>query len=139
MESSVDAPPSNYGKVYVFNCYNEPISSLKIREEDLGGIPAWSQGKEKEALKYTPNGITVLRSKNVEPKCFSVGTNKLFILWASFTGTTKIEVPSPVESEVSLEDDLILFLCKNETFLLTKRGGVVGTSKIELEMLGEDS
>jgi hypothetical protein len=43
-----------YGKVYVFNCYNEPINNLSVSGYNAGEISGWDE--KDQSKKYTPNG-----------------------------------------------------------------------------------
>lgn len=122
--ASANAPrAASGGKVTVFNCYNEPVSRLNIDGGDVGDIAPWSEGGGNRPAKYTPASLTVPRSKNPEPKSFAIGSNRLSSQWNSFTGTATIEIPDP--SQVSLNDDLLLFLAINEATMLTTRGYVI--------------
>ena len=56
-------------------------------------------------------------------KSFAIGSNRLSSQWNSFTATATIEIPDP--SQVSLNDDLLLFLAINEATMLTTRGYVI--------------
>jgi hypothetical protein len=123
------------GKVYVFNCFNEPITGLSVAGYSVGNIPQWADGTGK-AIKYTPEGMTVERSKYPTQKDFAIGENSLLVPWDSFTGSTTVVIPDPKPQEknsVSLDDDLILFLCTNEAILLTTRGFVLNTFPMQLQ------
>ena len=124
------------GTVYVFNCYNEPISKLDIGGDPAGDIAGWSTTA---ATKYTPSELAVKRSKFPDAgPSFAIGDNDLRIPWDSFTGTTTVTIPDPKVGPVSLDDDLILFVTRNEVVLLTTRGFVMSTFKVLLKnSLGE--
>lgn len=119
------------GDVYVFNCYNEPINTFNIANLNAGSIPGWSATA---ATLYTPAELKVPRTKYPadDKATFAIGSNQVAALWDSFTGSTDVEIPDPKDSDVSLDDDLILFLTKNEAILLTTRGFVKNTFKVNL-------
>lgn len=113
------------GKVYVFNCYNEPVTAMSVAGYAVGNVAPWSEGGTEKPLKYTPNGLAIKRSKYPTQECFAIGENAFLVPWDSFTGTTSVKIPDPSSSGISLDDDLILFVCTNEAVLLTTRGYVV--------------
>jgi hypothetical protein len=117
------------GKVTVFNCYNEPVHRLTIDGDDVGNIAQWSEGGANRPAKYTPASLTVPRSKNPEPKSFAIGNNRLSAVWNSFTGTATIKIPDP--NEVSLMDDLLLFLAINEATMMSTRGYVIARFSVD--------
>jgi hypothetical protein len=119
------------GNVYVFNCYNEPINQLNIANLGAGGIAGWSTTA---GTLYTPAQLKVARSKYPESSAtFAIGDNQLAALWDSFTGNVTVTIPDPKAGDVSLDDDLILFLTKNEAVLLTTRGMVQATFPLSLQ------
>lgn len=111
--------------VYVFNCFNEPVTAMSVAGYAVGDVSPWSEGGEGKPLKYTPNGLAVKRSKYPTKEYFAIGENSLLVPWDSFTGSTTVKIPDPSSSGISLDDDLILFACTNEALLLTTRGFVV--------------
>lgn len=118
----------NGGRVYVFNCFNEPISGLAVAGRSVGTIPGWSDGG-RDQTRYTPAGLAVPRARSTTPGQFAFGDNAVAIPWDSYTGVTTIKIPDP-QSGVSLDDDLILFVAVNQATLQTTRGFVLATFKI---------
>jgi hypothetical protein len=116
----------NGGSVYVFNCYNEPISGLVVGGGRVGNIPGWASGG---STIYTPSAIRVPRSKSAAPGNFATGDNSVRSPWDSYTGTTKITIPGP--GSISLDDDLILFLAVNQATLMTTRVFVNATFPVD--------
>ena len=65
--SKIPAVKGNgYGNVYVFNCYNEPISAFAVAGQSAGRIPGWSNGGGGQT-PYTPAGLRVPRAKSNTP------------------------------------------------------------------------
>jgi hypothetical protein len=110
--------------VYVFNCYNEPITKFLVGGNAAGDIAGWSTTA---TTKYTPSLLVVPRSKfpQDDKATFAVGDNDIRVPWDSFTGTTTITIPDPTKQSISLDDDLILFVTRNEAILMTTRGFVL--------------
>jgi hypothetical protein len=120
---------ANGGSVYVFNCYNEPISSLTVAGAAVGSIDSWSTRGQ---TLYTPAERAVPRTRNPSPGSFVNGNNAVRIPWDSFTGTTTVTIPDG-SSGISLDDDLILFLAINQAMLLTTRGRVQSTFPVTVQ------
>ena len=120
------------GKVYVFNSYNEKITGLSVSGYAAGDIPGWADGTG-SATKYTPSGLAVERVKDIgSSAAFAIGDNAVVVPWDSFRGQVTVTIPDPKHSDVSLDDDLILYLTKNEAILLTTRGFVNATFPVSL-------
>ena len=121
-------------KVYVFNCYNEVINGLKIAGNTAGDVAGWSTTA---GTKYTPSQLAVPRSKfpsEDDTATFAIGENDVFMRWTSFSGTVTVVIPDPKESTgISLEEDLILFLTRNQAILLTTKGYIRGTFNVVLK------
>jgi hypothetical protein len=110
--------------VYVFNCFNEPITGLSVAGYAAGNIAAYADGKTTVPI-YTPSSLAVPRSKAPESKAtFAIGDNLLVAPWVSFRGNATIKIPDPTKG-VSLSDPLLLFLAVNKAILLTTRGYVL--------------
>jgi hypothetical protein len=123
--------------VYVFNCYNEPITKLLVGGNSAGDIAGWSTVA---GTKYTAAELAVPRSKYPDDAkaTFAIGDNDIRVPWDSFTGTATVAIPNPTSSPISLDDDLILFITRNEAILMTTRGFVQDTFKVLLKnALGE--
>jgi hypothetical protein len=120
---------ANGGSVYVFNCYNEPISALAVAGAAVGGIDSWSTRGQ---TLYTPAERAVQRSRSPNPGSFANGNNAVRIPWDSFTGTTTVTIPD-ASSGISIDDDLILFLTINQAILLTTRGRVQSTFPVNVQ------
>jgi|SRR3954447_13173576 len=119
------------GTVTVFNCYNEPITSLSVSGNGVGDIPPASPGGDGKPLKYTPSGKAIPRSKHAEQGKFAIGDNAVQIPWNSFTGTTTITIPNPTTAPVSLDDNLILYVTTNKAILVLERGFVLQTFDVK--------
>ena len=117
------------GNVYVFNCFNEPISRLLVSGGSAGAIGAWSTG-DRGAFKYTPAGLRVPRAKSETAGEFATGDNALSVSWDSFTGAATIKIPDP-GSGVSFNDDLVLFVAVNQATLQSTRGFVLASFPVE--------
>ena len=121
----------NYGKVYVFNCYNEPITNLSVSGYSAGDIAGWQEGDQGKT--FTPNELLVPRAKHGEDltaAAFAIGTNNVVIPWVSFLANSGITIPNPAVSPVSLMDSLILYLTVNKAILMTHRGYVLETFEV---------
>src|SRR5258708_36583935 len=107
------------GKVYVFNCYNEPVA-LAVNGSPAGTIPPWGN---MGASTYQPQSIALGRAKSTGSSGpqFGPGNNACRAQWESFSFMLSIVVPSP-RSGVSLDDDLVLYLFVTESGLATTRG-----------------
>jgi hypothetical protein len=127
-----DGLEPNGPSVYVFNCYNEPISGFTVGGSQVGDIPGSSSGSG-QAARYTPAGLPVPRSRHPDPGSFAIGNNQVSSPWDSFLGTATITIPDPSSSGISLDDDLILFLALNQAMLLTTRGFVKATFQVTLQ------
>ena len=110
------------GKVVVFNSYNEPITGLLVANNVAGNIAGWAVGPTPP--QYTPSALSVPRSKYpATTAVFAYGKNTLIFPWNSRTGNTTVDIPL----EISLDDDLLLYLTQNQAILLTARGVVIST------------
>lgn len=118
------------GKVYVFNVNLEPMDSLQIRHFDAGNIGGWST----ENNKYTPQSLAIERTKNPDDKpSFAQGENEIFFRRATYNGRASITVPQ----DISLLDDLILYLTRNTAILMRTSGEVISTVNFDPELLAE--
>jgi hypothetical protein len=106
------------GRVYVYNCYNEPMNSLTVGGASAGSISAWS------GPNYQPQSISVPRAKYSAPGQFVIGDVPCQVQWDSLSVTTTITIPT---TGVSLDDDLILYVAVNQSILLSTRGYVLNT------------
>src|SRR4051812_78512 len=122
------------GTVTVFNCYNEPVTSLSVSGGTAGDIDAWSDGGPGQPPKYTPAERSVPRSKYKTQGQFAVGDNAVQIPWNSFSGAATVTIPDPTKVPISLDDPLILMVCTNQAALLTTRGFVQATFPVTLTM-----
>ena len=48
------------GKVYCFNCYNEPMNQLNVNGMSAGGVRGWSSSGP---TIYTPSAVPVPRGR----------------------------------------------------------------------------
>jgi hypothetical protein len=114
------------GKVTVFNSYNEPIVHMLVANLDAGNIGGWAVGPTPP--QFTPSAGTVPRSKYPSTTAvFAYGDNPMVFPWNSRTGHTTVSI----SVDISLDDDLILYLTQNLAILLTARGVVLSTSEVK--------
>ena len=107
------------GKVYVFNCYNEPVQ-LVVNGFAAGAIPSWGSTG---ASIYQPQSIALGRVKaSASGPQFASGNNACRAQWDSFAVTVNVGIPS---QGVSLDDDLLLYLFVNQSLLASTRGLVL--------------
>jgi len=112
--------------VYVFNCYNEPITGLSVGGYKAGDISGYADGSSPPPPIYTPTSLAVPRSKDSQSSAtFAIGDNTLLAPWDSFRGNATITIPDPAKQLVSLDDPLLLFLAVNDAILLTTRGYIL--------------
>lgn len=107
------------GTVYCFNCYNEPMR-LSLNGQKAAEIPGWQTSG---ATIYTPSAKGIARAKHAdgEPVFGNDKPNQLKIVWSTFEADTEL---STKKAEVSLDDDLILYIAVNRWVLMTTRGFV---------------
>jgi hypothetical protein len=109
------------GKVYCFNCYNETINQLNVNGLPAGSIGGWSSSG------YTPAAIAVNRARHGDGQSQPVFPNDqptpLLFNWASYTIQTQISLVGL--PNVSLDDDLILYIALNQLTLMSTRGFVL--------------
>lgn len=112
------------GKVYCFNCYNEPISQLNVNGLSAGGVSGWATSG---AGIYTPASVAIARVRHGDGQSSPAFPNDqptpLRIDWDSFTVQTTINLTNL--PSISLEDDLILYIALNQATLITTRGFVL--------------
>lgn len=127
-------------KVTVFNCYNEQISKLSVGGYSAGDIKPWSDGSSGNPPKYTPSSIAVPRTKNSDDNnpTFAIGDNQVIVPWDSFKGTLTVTIPDPKSTDVSLDDDLMLFITRNNAILVTQRGYEKGSFPVSLQSAAGD-
>jgi len=115
------------GKVYCFNCYNERINQLNVNGLSAGGVSGWSASG---ASIYTPAGIAVARARHGDSQSIPVFPNDtptpIRIDWDSYTIQTSIDLRRL--PNVSLDDDLILYIAVNQLTLMNTRGFVLSTT-----------
>jgi hypothetical protein len=126
------------GRVTVFNCYNEPVTGLSVSGSNVGHIAPWSNGRGDGPPLYTPSSLRVDRSKNPDPGKFAFGGNRAMVPWDSFTGEATVRIPSPGDSGIGLDDDLLLFVSPSQMTLMTTRGFVVDNFPVK-QQLGRPS
>lgn len=120
----------DYGKVYVFNCYNESINILNVNERPADSITGWSTSVE---TKYTPNRIFVQRCNSIDQSggkaAFLWDGNPVHIEWDTYPNKRADVVIA--KDRVSIDDDLILYLTVNKAILMDTRGFVLGVFEIQ--------
>jgi hypothetical protein len=111
-----------FGNVYVFNNFNEPISVLNIATFQAGAVPAWIATGN---AIYTPQSMKIPRVRHADERTSAAfaqdRANDVVVKWDTFIGHGVITMPA---GDVSLEDDLILYLALNQFTLMTTRGFV---------------
>jgi hypothetical protein len=112
------------GKVYCFNCYNETINQFNVNGLSAGTISGWATSG---ATIYTPVSLPVARARHGDGQTVPVFPNDqptpLRIDWDTFTIQASIStVGLP---NVSLDDDLILYIALNQLTLMSTRGFVL--------------
>ena len=109
------------GRVYVFNA-NSEATNLSVGGFPGGTIPGWGFG----ASMYQPQSVAVPRIKNADGRNaaqFAYGENPCQASWDSFSVRMSIIIPT---NGVSIDDDLILYVCANQSTLVNTRGYVLG-------------
>jgi hypothetical protein len=122
-------PPgaANGATVTVFNCYPQATDLIVVNHGAVGNIAGWSDGGANRPPKYTPASLTVPRSKEPEPKSFGIGDNRFRIDWDNnAAGTSTIRIPSPDESGIRVDEDVLLFVALNEVTIMDAFGRVAG-------------
>lgn len=118
------------GKVYCFNAYNEAISLLSVNGRSAGTVAGWAASGD---TKYTPSSVAVARAYTGQGQSGPVFPNdratQLLIEWSTFSVETSIDLKTL--KQVSLEDDLILYIAVNQLALMTARGFVLITVPID--------
>ncbi|HEX3144264.1 MAG TPA: hypothetical protein VHQ64_09845 [Pyrinomonadaceae bacterium] len=116
------------GQVYFFNLFNE-TAELSLNGGNVGGSPATGVINGWDASKgYTPAYIAVESVKHADEDNGKVnrggdGSNDIRIEWDSGVAIGKIKFPT-VDEDVSIDDDLVCYICKNSAFVETKSGFV---------------
>ena len=117
------------GKVYCFNCYNETMNQLNVNGLTAGSISGWSSSG---STIYTPVAKAVNRARHGDGQTEPVFPNDqptpLRFDWDSFTIQTQISLVGL--PNVSLDDDLILYIAINQLTLMSTRGFVLLTQPI---------
>jgi hypothetical protein len=112
------------GKVYCFNCYNETINQFNVNGLPAGTISGWATSG---ATIYTPVSTAIARARHGDGQTTPVFPNDmptpLRIDWDTFTVQTSISLVNL--PNVSLDDDLILYMALNQLTLMTTRGFVL--------------
>lgn len=113
------------GKVYCFNCYNEPMI-FSVNGMSAGTISGWSASG---ATIYTPVSVAVDRARHGDHQSKPVfaddTTTPLVLDWDTFTA--KPSIATGAWPSISLDDDLILYMAANQMSLMTTRGFVLTT------------
>ena len=107
------------------------MDTLQVRNFDAGKIGGWSTESN---VKYTPQSLGIERTKNRDDiPSFAQGENEVFFRRATYNGRASITVPQ----EISLLDDLILYLTRNTAILMRTSGEVISTVNFDPELLAE--
>lgn len=117
------------GKVYCFNCYNEPINQFAVNGLSAGRASGWSAAG---SSIYTPASLAVPRARHGDGQSTAVFPNDmptaLSIDWDSYSIQGSIDLSRL--ANVSLDDDLILYIALNQMTLMSTRGFVLSTTPI---------
>lgn len=117
------------GKVYCFNCFNETINQFNVSGLLAGQIGGWATSG---STIYTPVSLAVARARHGDGQTVAVFPNdqptQLRIGWDTFTVLASISTVNL--PNVSLDDDLILYLAVNQLTLMSTRGFVLVTVPI---------
>ena len=112
-----------YGNVYCFNIYNEPLK-LSVNSQLAGTIAGHSK---EPATLYTPSFLAVQRALHSDDDSAAAfpgdAKTALHIKWDSFSGLASIDLTNL--PDISLDDDLILYITRNQLILMTQRGFVL--------------
>jgi hypothetical protein len=112
------------GKVYCFNCFNETMNQLNVNGLTAGTVSGWAASG---ATIYTPVAAAVARARHGDGQTVPVFPNDmatpLRIDWDTFTVQSSISLVGL--PNVSLDDDLILYIALNQLTLMTTRGFVL--------------
>jgi hypothetical protein len=124
------------GKVYCFNCFNEPINQFNVNGLSAGTIAGWSSTG---STIYTPVSLGVIRARHGDSQSAPVFPNDqptpLRMDWDSFTVQAQISLVGL--PNVSLDDDLILYIALNQLTLMNTRGFVLLTQPVHPASLSE--
>ncbi|HEY1604926.1 MAG TPA: hypothetical protein VGF77_04955 [Allosphingosinicella sp.] len=111
------------GKVYCFNCYNETMNQLNVNGLSAGSIGGWSSSG---SAIYTAVAVAVNRARHSDgsqPVFSNDQPTALRLNWDSFAIQTQISLVGL--PNVSLDDDLILYIAVNQLTLVSSRGFVL--------------
>jgi hypothetical protein len=126
------------GKVYCFNCYNETMNQLNVNGLSAGQIGGWSSSG---ATIYTPSAVPVPRARHGDGQSSPVFPNDmptpLRFDWDSYTKQTSIDLRKL--TNVSLDDDLILYIAINQLTLMSTRGFVLLTQAMPDPVMYDNS
>lgn len=121
------------GKVSVFNLYNEPISGLSVSGYSAGNVAGYNPPTSSPAYQPGALATPVSRAAHAGSSAlFVTGDNNVIIPWESFTGTVTITMPDPTKTQVSIDDDLIIYLATNLALVVTTRGFVLSSPDVTL-------
>ncbi|HXI24169.1 MAG TPA: hypothetical protein VNG71_09945 [Pyrinomonadaceae bacterium] len=122
------------GKVYIYNLFNEP-ATLTLNGGPAGTIDGWNSDPAKG---YQPSFIAVDSAKHFEDgpgKVYrgeepnKVGENSISVTWADGVATGNVKFPTDNDN-VRITDDLVCFIAKNNAFVETTEGFVIGGDQI---------
>lgn len=117
------------GNVYCFNAYNEPMNQLNVNGFVFGtATPAIGGWTSSGATIYTPAAVAVPRLKHGDGTTAGFPNDQATPLrfnWDTYTVQTSIDLRNL--PNVSLDDDLILYIAVNQMTLMQTRGFVLKT------------
>lgn len=133
MEDALSSIPA--GNVYVFNVYSEDLNlSVNGLQISVGAIPGWSQSGN---TRYQPGSAAVPRVLNASdgPGNFFNGNNMLALVWLDGLFMAQIKVDG---SQFPLNQDLLVFVSRNQWQLVNQFGTLVGNGQVILAGMGEE-
>lgn len=130
LDAATGEPPMP-GKVYCFNAYNEPLQ-LTVNGASAGSVPSWGG-----AGPYAPAALAVPRARHADGQPGAFPNDRptpLRLAWDSYEAMPVVNLAGL--PNVSLDDDLILFIAVNQITLMNTRGFVLLTTPVEPRMGG---
>jgi len=119
------------GNVYCFNNYNEPINQFNVNGSSFGTNPVIGGWAATGATVYTPVAVPVPRVRHGDGAGAAFANDQptqLRVNWDTWTIQTQVDL-SKLQN-VSLDDDLILYIAINQLTLMNTRGFVLITQPV---------
>ena len=116
------------GNVYCFNNYNEPINQFNVNGSSFGTNPVIGGWAAAGATIYTPLAVPVPRVRHGDGAGAAFASDQptpVRVNWDSWTIQGTVDLT--LVKNVSLDDDLILYIAINQLTLMDTRGFVLLT------------